>query len=62
MAKFWAQVHMKRPQTKRQKPSMAIIVPREGVPAGPWKISKLDVKEPVETPAGGIKVKEANRN
>lgn len=41
---------------------MAIIVPREGVPAGPWKISKLEVNEAEVVPAGGMKVNEANRN
>lgn len=41
---------------------MAIIVLREGVPAGPWKMSKLEVNALVEMPAGGMKVKEAKRN
>jgi hypothetical protein len=41
---------------------MAIIVPREGVPAGPWKISKFDDREPAAAPLGGMKVREANRN
>jgi hypothetical protein len=53
---------MKRPQKSRQKPSIAIIVPSEGVPAGPWKMSKLEDNEPEEVPLGGIKVKEANKN
>jgi hypothetical protein len=41
---------------------MAIMVPSDGVPAGPWKISKLEVKEPAEAPLGGMNVKEANKN
>jgi hypothetical protein len=53
---------MNKPHMSRQNPSIAIIVPREGVPAGPWKMSKLDVKEPADAPLGGKKVKEANKN
>jgi hypothetical protein len=38
------------------------MVPSEGVPAGPWKISKLEVKDPEAVPLGGINVKDANKN
>jgi hypothetical protein len=45
-----------------QKPSIAIIVPREGVPAGPWKMSKFDDREPAAAPLGGMNVSDAKRN
>lgn len=59
IAKFFAQFHINRPHTSRQKPSIAIIVLSEGVPAGPWKISKFEVRVPVDTPAGSMNVMEA---